>query len=291
MTNTQPTQSQDGSAGPSPSLRFADILCTVDGKQGGFAAVEQAATLAGPEGHLTLLLVTSNKSELTSPEIGPARAKRILDRATQIAHEAGVPSTVEVDPASPPSQVILNWGATRDLLSMGAPATGRLAGLAGVFLAGVADTALGSFTTPLLAARSTPGEHQFGHRILVASDGREGSDQLVELGQRLARARGADMMLLHASGHESHARRHRVEEQGRRLELATGGANEVRVEHGSAHDVIMATAESMGASLVLMGSRRLDGLRAIGSVSRRVVHEAPCSVLLVPPERLHGYAG
>jgi nucleotide-binding universal stress UspA family protein len=51
--------------------------------------------------------------------------------------------------------------------------------------------------------------------------------------------------------------------------------------------VIVGVADSMGASLVVMGSRRLDGLRSMGSVSRRVVHEAPCSVLLVPPERLH----
>jgi nucleotide-binding universal stress UspA family protein len=287
MTKTQATQSQDGTAGPSSSPGFGDILCAVDGKEGGFVAVGQAAALAGPEGHLTLLLVTSFRSEGAhrGPAIGPARTTRILDRATQIAHEAGVPSTVEVDPATPPSQVILDWSAERDLLALGAPATSALRGM---FIAGVADTALGSFTTPLLAARSTPGEHQFGHRILVASDGRDGSDQLVELGQRLARARGADMMLLHASGHEVRARQDRVEEQGRRLELTAGGTNEIRVERGSAHDVIVATAKRMGASLVVMGSRRLDGLRVMGSVSRRVVHEAPCSVLLVPPERLHG---
>jgi nucleotide-binding universal stress UspA family protein len=266
---------------------FVDILCAVDGSEGGFVAVEQAAALAGRDGRLTLLLVTSFSSEgaYRSPAIGSAQAKRIVDRAREIAHEAGVPSTVEVDPATPPSQVILDWSAQRDLLALGAPTTPRLRGM---FIAGVADTALGSFTTPLLVARSTPGEHEFGHRILVASDGREGSDELVELGQRLARARGADMILLHASGHESHARRERVEEQGRRLEGTAVGGNEVRVEHGSAHDVIVAAAESMGASLVVMGSRRLDGLRAMGSVSRRVVHEPPCSVLLVPPERLQG---
>ena len=264
-----------------------DILCAVDGKPGGFAAVEQAAALAAPDGQLTLLLVTSFRSEggLRGPAIGAAQAKRIVDRATSIAQEAGVPSTVEVDPASPPSQVILDWSANRDLLAVGAPAASALGG---VFIAGVADTALGSFTTLLLFARPTPAELKFGDRILVASDGRDGSDQLVELGQQLAQARGADMMLVHASGHELHARRERVEEQGRRLEHAETGKYAVRIERGSAHDVIGAAAESTGASLVVMGSRRLDGLLAIGSVSRRVVHEAPCSVLLVPPERLHG---
>jgi nucleotide-binding universal stress UspA family protein len=286
MTKTQAPQSQDATASPSPGPAFVDILCAVDGKVGGFAAVEQAAALAAPDGQLTLLLVTSYRSQgaLRGPAIGAPQAKRILDRATTIAQEAGVPFTVEVDPASPPSQVILDWSASRDLLAVGAPAASALGG---VFIAGVADTALGSFTTLLLFARSAPGELKFGDRILVASDGRDGSDQLVELGQRLAQARGADMMLVHASGHELHARRERVEEQGRRLERAKTGKYEVRIERGGAHDVIGGAAESMGASLVVMGSRRLDGLLAIGSVSRRVVHEAPCSVLLVPPERLH----
>ena len=274
---------------PAVALRmspmFTDVLCAVDGSEGGFVAVEQAAALAGSEGHLTLLLVTSPTSaEMRGPEIGSAQATRALERATQIAREAGVPSTVEVDPAPPPAQIILDWSTDRDLLAMGAPTTPLLRAM---FTAGVADTALGSFTTPLFTARATPGAHQFAHRILVASDGRDRSDELVDLGRRLAQARGADMTLVHATGHESHTRRERIEEQQRRLQL-TAGASEVAVEHGSAHDVIVATAESIGASLVVMGSRRLNGLRAIGSVSRRVVHEAPCSVLLVPPERLQG---
>ena len=248
-------------------------------------AVEQAAALAGPQGHLTLLVVTSfrNEGEYRSPAIGPAEATRVLERATQIAHEAGVPSTVEADPATPPAQVILDWSARHDLLALGAPATSWLGGM---FIASVGDTALGSFTTPLLVTRATPTEGHLDDRILVATDGREGSDQLVELGRRLAQARAANMMLLHATGYESHARRDRVEEQGRRLELAAPGMSEVRVERGHAHDVIVAAAESVGASLVVMGSRRLDGLRAIGSVSRRVVHEAHCSVLVVSPEYL-----
>jgi nucleotide-binding universal stress UspA family protein len=284
------TQSQDGmagAAGAGSAAEFADILCAVDGKQGGFLAVEQAAALAGAQGHLTLLVVTSfrNEGEYRSPAIGPAEATHILERATGIAREAGVPATVEADPATPPAQVILDWSARHNLLALGAPATSWLAGM---FIASVGDTTLGSFITPMLVARAAPAEGHVGDRVVVATDGREGSDQLVDLGQRLAQARGASTMLLHATGYESHARRERVEEQGRRLELTAPGMSEVRVERGHAHDVIVAAAESVGASLVVMGSRRLDGLRAIGSVSRRVVHEAQCSVLIVPPEHLRG---
>src|SRR5271165_1470917 len=285
MTPNEADQSPADTAPLGSGGAFTNILCAVDGKRGGFVAVEQAAALAGPEGHLTLLLVTSFRSagDQRPPAIGPGQANRVIERATSIAEQAGVPATVEVDPATPPAGVILDWSARHDLLALGAPATSMLSGM---FIAGVADTALGSFSTPLLIARPTPGEHDFAHRILVASDGREGSDALVELGRRLAGARGAEMMLLHASGHESRERQERVAEQERGLQQSSSASSEVRVERGSAHEVIVATAESTGASLVVMGSRRLDGLRAMGSVSRRVVHEAPCSVLLVPPEHL-----
>jgi nucleotide-binding universal stress UspA family protein len=53
---------------------------------------------------------------------------------------------------------------------------------------------------------------------------------------------------------------------------------------GEAQDVIVNAAKSSKAAVVVIGSRRLRGLRAFGSVSRRVVHDASCSVLLLPPK-------
>jgi nucleotide-binding universal stress UspA family protein len=286
------TQPQDLLSSASAQPVFAGILCAIDTREGGFTAVEQAAALAGPCGHLTLLEVTSYRSEgeRRSPAIGPMEASRVLDRASGIAQEAGVPFSMEVDPASPPQRVILDWSADYDLLALGAPAASWLRGL---FVASVGDAALGSLVTPLLVARPAPAGRRFADRILVASDCLEGSDELVELAGELARPHGASVTLLHATGHEPHVRRDGVEEKARRLQeqsrnlkRSVGEASELRTERGRAHDVIVETAQSLGASLVLMGTRRLDGLRAVGSVSRRVAHEAHCSVLLVPPERL-----
>ena len=58
----------------------------------------------------------------------------------------------------------------------------------------------------------------------------------------------------------------------------------MRARKGTAWDVITEQAKEADVSLVVMGTRRLAGVRAIGSVSRRVVHEAACSVLLIPPD-------
>src|SRR4051794_35300193 len=114
----------EGRATPGAPI-FANILCAISGNEGGFAAVEHAAALAGPQGHLTFLMVTSFRSggAHRGAAIGPARGAEILQRAEGIAREAGVPFTSEVDPGTPPARVILDWSAGYDLLAIGAPAS------------------------------------------------------------------------------------------------------------------------------------------------------------------------
>jgi nucleotide-binding universal stress UspA family protein len=283
MRATKDAQPHPGETARADAAVFADVLCAIDGTTESLAAVAQAAALADTDAHLTLLEVTSFEAEgaYRSPAIAPLRAKGILDQAVGIVEAAGVRSRTEVDPAGPPSSVVLDWAVEHDLLAIGAPATSWFGGM---FMGGVAISAEGEFTIPMLVARTMPAEPRFASRILIASDGLAGSDELVELGGRLAHAQGASVVLLHAIGFESKARRRRVEEQARRLQLDVDDASQVRLESGSARTMIVETASAVGASLIVMGSRRLRGLRVIGSVSRRVVHQGHCSVLLVPPE-------
>ncbi len=242
--------------------------------------------LAGPQGHLTLLAVTSERGSgaFRSAVISPHRAERALERAARLAEHARVPCTPELDPGGPPPQVILDRAAEHDLLALGAPWASWLGAL---LLDGVAEAALESFRTPTLAARTVPGAAaRFGKRILVASDALEGSDELVELAGRLAQEREGQATLLHVAGVESHARPHRIQAQGERLQALLGERAHVLVELGDADEEIMRVASESSCSLIVMSSRRLGGLKALGSVSRRVSHKAHCSVLLMPPERL-----
>src|SRR5271169_2798753 len=125
---TKVTQPHAGEAPLGRKAAFADILCAVDGTQEALVAIEQAAALAGPNGHMTLLEVTSFEVEggHRGPAILPAEATRIIHRAAQTAEKSGVSFTVEVDPEAPPSQVVLDWASGRDLLALGAPSTGWL---------------------------------------------------------------------------------------------------------------------------------------------------------------------
>jgi nucleotide-binding universal stress UspA family protein len=266
---------------------FGDILCAVDGTRRGYAAVEQAAVLAGPQGHLTLITVTAVAGEgaYRRAAIGPPRAERILEHAVGLARAAEVTCTKLIDPAGPPKHVIIERAIGHDLLALGAPVGSRIQGM---FSDSVAEDALGSLTTPLLVARPLLAGDPFLRRMLVASDGLDSSDGLVDLVGRLAAAHSASVVLLHVAGAESRSRPHRIEEQARRLDSAVGGASEVRVEVGSSAEVIVEVAEDAAVSLVVAGSRGLSGLSALGSVSRRVAHEVHCSVLVIPPERPQG---
>jgi len=285
----------DGAAGldqtqgsPERARGFGEVLCAI-GREEGLAAVEQAAKLAGPAGRVTLLMVTSYRlAGDRGAAIGPERAKEILDRAVAILEDAGVSYAVEVDPQAPPSNVVLGWSTGRDLLAIGAPAASLLTG---TFIKGVSEVALDAFTTPLLLARPAAG-NAFAEHIMVASDGLEDSDEIVDIAGQLARRHGAGLTLFHALGGRTHKHSERIEQQSERLQREAPGAIDVKLhDGGGAHAAIVDSAAEVGASLVVMGSRRLRGLRALGSVSRRVAHEGQCSVLLVPPREDRGRSG
>jgi nucleotide-binding universal stress UspA family protein len=58
---------------------------------------------------------------------------------------------------------------------------------------------------------------------------------------------------------------------------------EVHSEFGSPAEVLCTVAESVGADLIVVGNRGMQGKRRVvlGSVPNSVSHHAPCSVLIV----------
>lgn len=56
----------------------------------------------------------------------------------------------------------------------------------------------------------------------------------------------------------------------------------VGVASGSPGDVLVSEAERLGADLIVVGNVRMQGIgRLFGSVGGAVIHNAPCSVLVV----------
>ncbi len=281
MTGTQIEQSPENDSAPAV---FTNILCAVDGTRASTAAVRMAVCLAGPTGRLTLLAVTaqSGAGRYATAAISPGRVTQVLNRAKRLAEAAGVPTTTIADPGGPPVKIILARASGHDLLAIGAPATSWIGGM---LISGVAAASLSLLTTPALFVRASFTGSLGGREILVASDGQDGSDEIVELAGRLGLSQHAPVTLIHALGPESRARPHRIEAQARTLALMLPGGADTHVEPGKAGQVILAAAKRSKPAITVIGSRGLGGVLALGSVSRRVVHGAPCAVLLVPQGR------
>jgi len=260
---------------------FTEALCGVDGGDGSFAAVEQAASLVGPGGHLTVLVVTTLRSGVG--HMSGASATEMVERANTLADRAGVSCRVEVDPAGPVHKVVSDWASGHDLLAIGAPPKSLLAGM---LFSGVTDTAIRSLSTPLLVAHPVQAGSRFGERMLVASDGLRGSDELVAFANQVASDGRSALTLIHALGRRTASRSSRIDAQAQSIQSESIDGDPAVIESGSADDTIIAACARLDASLVVMSSRRRSGLSMLGSVSRRVVHHGACSVLLVPPERL-----
>jgi len=302
--DTDPTQTgaEATAAKPAPgALRhieptsFKRVLCAVDGTRSSMAGVRLAASLAGRSGRLTLLAVTAAGGEPPHEvaAISPARAEQVLVDARHIAEAAGVPCTPILDPDGPPVEVILQRSAEHDLLVLGAPISSWLGGMliaaisassGGVLPGGVTVAALARFSTPTLIARDSSPGSLHGGQILVASDGEDDSDHVVALAAGIGLAQGARVRIVSALEGESHGSPRHLQTQAAALARVLPESGEPCIEPGAAWDVILGAAERESADMLVMGSRRLEGLRALGSVSRRAAHDAPCSVLLVPPE-------
>jgi nucleotide-binding universal stress UspA family protein len=267
--------------GPARAPLFANILCAVDGTRASTAAVRMAACLAGPEGSLTLLAVTAaaGGGVHATAAISPARVSRVLDRARRIADDAGVPATTVIDPGHPPVKVILERAAGFDLLALGGPATSWFGDM---LVGGVSSVALRHFITPTLFVRASFQPPLRRRRIIVASDGLEGSDGIVAIAASLALDQDAPITLVHALGSESRMHPHRIQAQVKSLSALP--SSDALIVPGHAAAVILSAVKSTGATIVVIGSRRLGGLQAFNSVSRRVAHDS-CSVLALPPPR------
>lgn len=292
-----PAQAGGGAAKSKPAGRtggssagFRNILCAVDGTRGSMAAVRLAASLAGGKGHVTLLTVSGITGSAAA--ISPSRAKQVLERARLLVEKAGVQASTILDTEGRPVEVILERAAEHDLLAMGPPASSWLGGMllsalsvsfGGILVGGVTPAVLGRFSTPVLIVRGTASRSLEGRTILVASDGEADSDRIVEVAAAIGKGQHAVVTLVNALEGESHTNARQIQAQVQRLRRKEVSVADPVIEPGSPAEIILRASKSGGAALLVMGSRRLSGLRALGSVSRRVAHDAGCSVLLLPP--------
>jgi nucleotide-binding universal stress UspA family protein len=119
--------------------------------------------------------------------------------------------------------------------------------------------------------------------ILFAGDGSEGSWAPARFAAGLAAAFDESLEVLHVDDGKHPEAQDVLDAQMQEIRELTGKEPSLTRAMGAPPtDQIVEAAKERKSSLVVCGRRGLKGIRALGSVSERIVHQAECSVLLVP---------
>jgi nucleotide-binding universal stress UspA family protein len=137
----------------------------------------------------------------------------------------------------------------------------------------------------------------FPTRVLLATDGSSEAELAATTAVDLAKSTDSELHVVHvgeylptilAQTEEEPAQLERearelLDEQVRRIEGAEGTVKEAHLRLGRADEEIVDVADSVGAGLIVMGSRGRGRLRRalMGSVSDSVVRHAHCPVTIV----------
>lgn len=269
------------SSTPATAL-FERVLCAVNGSAGSIEGVREAIALASPNGAIRFVAVTDVRGVGANrvASLGEHRAEEALATAHRIARGMGAASTTELVHGADVVGALLERARDHQLLVAGSHRETRLGG---IMIGSVATNLVHRAQRPLLIARSSPTADAFPRRIVIAVACDERDAALVAAGGRIAAACDGVVHLVHVSRADyGSPARHTLATLATALCEITGTDPLVDVRDGSAPDEIAELASFFAASLVVVGHRGLHGLRALGSVSERVAHVAPCSVLVLP---------
>lgn len=253
-------------------MEFRSVVCGVDPSPAGAIAAVRAARLVTKAGRLTLVGVDEiavagaamGPGTIVVPHPGDAR------RAVEGALAAVSPShenaeTVVLEGMTARALIETIESRSADLVVVGTHGNRRLAG---IVLGATSTFVLHDSPCSVLVARETD-EGTWPTSIVVGVDGSEQSLDAYDAAVSLATRFGARLRVIACEKGVSADALDRLRETIASVEI-------------SEYDPVDAlVAASQAVDLVVVGTRSLKGVRALGSVSERVAHEAACSVLVV----------
>lgn len=254
---------------------FDRVVCGVERCEAGRVAAQLASRLTRPEGSLTLVAVDDSSIAVHAGFQMAAVAAELLHEATAALDEA----RSIAEPTHTVETRLLEGDASRGLLAeierqkatlavVGSHARSRAVGIA---LGLVSTHLLHEAPCSVLVARPPRGGERWPRSIVVGIDGSPESAAAADVARDLGERFDAGVRFAAATGDPVD------------VEMARAIAPDLQELTGRAVDELHLVSEFV--DLVVVGSRGLRGLRALGSISERVAHEALCSVLVVRPGR------
>jgi nucleotide-binding universal stress UspA family protein len=260
------------------------LLCAIDGSRGSGEAVREALAFAPCATRLRFIAVTDIRGDGGRRVVSLAahRARHALEQAQAQAGARGLTADTEIVDAPDVAATLIARAGDGTLLVVGSHGDGGAAGApTGSIAAALAAQAAGA----LLVARAGARVDAAGPRILVAVDDSAGATALARVAGALAAGCHGYVHLVHVPGRGyGSPMRHRLAELATALIEQTGA--EPVVEVARAANVaaqVCQLARDSESSLVVVGRHdRAGGGRTTAAVGERIVHDAPCSVLVVP---------
>lgn len=262
-------------------LPFGDVLCAVDGSRGSREAMHQAISLCSAGAALRFVAVSHelHAGRRAQVDLSESRAREALDEAVEVARRAGVEASSTLLHGAPTSNLLLTEAAEHDLLVLGCHGGSRAGG---IVLGSTATQIAHRAERPLLIARRTADNGDFPRSVLLATDGSPGSWAAASIAGRIAQALRSELRISYVPDGMHPERYREVLRQRSAIEEATGSSPPMVDNPGHVAERIGEAARAAQSSLIVIGRRGVSGVKALGSVSERVVHRAPCSVLVVP---------
>jgi nucleotide-binding universal stress UspA family protein len=255
-------------------MSFRNVVCGIDGSPEGEVALAQAIRLLDPGGRLVALTAYDPAIAIH----GGYEAGRLIDQLQADADEiaagaraslAGRPG-VEVTVRPGRAAVALLAAAEEERADLLAVGTHGYSRTAGILLGTATTTVLHDARCNVLIARASAAPDRFPATVVVGIDGSPPSERAATLARALGERFGCDVRVVAATGGK-----------GLDVEAAERIAPGIEIDPRRPLEVLVECSRS--SDLLVVGSRGLHGLRALGSLSERVAHEAGCSVLVVRP--------
>ncbi|MGH3023966.1 MAG: universal stress protein [Gaiellaceae bacterium] len=244
------------------------VLCGVDETPESLEAVRQAARLRAPDGSLDIVAAVDLGGAAQADWAATAVAADLEAEAKHAIEAARleVPEATHRLLEGRPSAVLLSEaGRTQaTLIALGSHGHRRSLGIA---LGSVTATVVHDAPCSVLVARSPLVQGGFPDSIVVGIDGSPESAVAAAFAFELGRRFGVGVRPVAASS-------------GKTVDLEAVHAIAPEAVVRDRPPVEALVTASTDVDLLVVGNRGLHGLRALGSVSERVVHQARCSVLV-----------